>query len=226
MGEERLQDWSSDRGVRAHDAEEGCHVGVDHASALGHTGEGIGCRRGGWKGEGRGEEFGEGVGGADGASGGEPGVVCVGQGAVGCRDTGEDLSYREPLPDHAGGHHERAAGRGRRVEARVDRGAHADRIFETSLSRDGIGTARVDDNGVEAFAATFLEGLAADRDRGGLKFVFRKDGSARAGGCRCDEGQVRKASIGSLHADIGPRYLETLWVGAGTWNVFLFRGRN
>ena len=138
----------------------------------------------------------------------------VSKGAAGRGDSGEDLGYGETLPNDTGRHHERAAWRRRRVEAGVHSGAHADGIFKATLTGNGIGAARVDDDGVESLAAAFLEGLPADCDRGGLELVLGKDSSARAGFCRCDKGQVRETSIGRLHADIGSRYLETLWVGS------------
>ena len=77
VGEERLESGGWDGSVGAEDAEEGGHVGMDHAGTFGHSGYGVGdgWRRG--EGEGHGEEFGEGVGGTDRSGGREPGVVRV-----------------------------------------------------------------------------------------------------------------------------------------------------
>ena len=69
VGEEGGEGGGGDGGVGAEDAEEGGHVGVDHARAFGHAREVVGRAWGGGEGEGAGEEFGEGVGGADGAGG-------------------------------------------------------------------------------------------------------------------------------------------------------------
>ena len=52
VSEEGLEGGGGDRGIGAEDAEEGRHVGVDHASAFSHAGEGIGDLRSGGKGEG------------------------------------------------------------------------------------------------------------------------------------------------------------------------------
>lgn len=73
--QEGLQGGGVDGGVGAEDAEEGGHVRVDHAGAFGHAGEAVGAAGGRGEGEGSREQLGEGVCCADGAGGGEPGVV-------------------------------------------------------------------------------------------------------------------------------------------------------
>lgn len=77
MGEGGFEGSWGDGGVGAENAEEGGHVGVDHAGAFGHACETVGDVRVGRESEGCAEEFGEGVCGADCAGGGEPGVVGV-----------------------------------------------------------------------------------------------------------------------------------------------------
>lgn len=72
VGEEGLEGGGGDGGVGAEDAEEGGHVGVDHAGAFGHSGYGVGDVWGRGEGEGLGEEFGEGVGRTDCSSGRQP----------------------------------------------------------------------------------------------------------------------------------------------------------
>lgn len=89
--EEGLQRRGLDRGVGAEDAQERGHVRVDHPGTLGHACEAVGPSGGGREGEGPGDQLGEGVRGADGAGGGEPGLMRGGEVGVREGDHVEDL---------------------------------------------------------------------------------------------------------------------------------------
>lgn len=91
VGEQEGKGACGDRGVGRENAEEGGHVRVDHAGAFGHACEGVRGLRGGREGEGTGEEFGKGVGCADGPRRGEPGGVRCGERGVGGGDCGNDF---------------------------------------------------------------------------------------------------------------------------------------
>lgn len=95
MLEKGLQGGRGNGRIRAEDAQERGHVGVDHTGAFGHPGQVVGAAGGRREREGLREEFGEGVSCADGAGCCEPGVVGRGEVCVRGGDFREDLGDRE-----------------------------------------------------------------------------------------------------------------------------------
>ena len=198
---------------------------MDHSSSFCHAGKGVGSAWGGGERKGGAKEFWEGVGCADGAGREEPGIVGWGKGGVSIRDGGQDFGDGEALADYTGGHYEGAASVGRgRGELGVHGAGHAVGIFDTTLARDCIGAAGVDDDGADTFAGAGLEDFLADGDGGGAKGVLGEDG---CGGARVrggDEGEVWEMGVARFDADVDAGGEEAFGIGAGCWDIFLFGG--
>ena len=73
-------------------------------------------------------------------------------------------------------------------------------------------------------ARTGLECFTADGDGSSLEFVFGKDGGAGAGDLGSYESEVGGVFVRGFDADVGARDEETLRIGAGCGDVFLFGG--
>lgn len=123
------------------------------------------------------------------------------------------------------GAHDESAGLGEAI-ALVYLAAHAHGILQAAFTCHGVGAARVDDHGSDAFALGGLQGVLACLDRGGLELVGGEDGGGGAGRLGGDEGQVRESGVGCLHADVGSGNGEALRVGTGGRDILLLGGGN
>lgn len=129
-----------------------------------------------------------------------------------------------PLTDDTSAHDE-SAGLGEAI-ALVDFGAHAHGILEAAFTCHGVGAARVNYHGPDAFALSSLQSILACLDRGGLELVGGEDGGGGAGRLGGDEGQVREPGVRRLHADVGSGDGEALGVGTGGRDILLLGGGN
>lgn len=227
-GEGGLQKWRGHGRVGADDAEEGGHVGVDHARAFGHAREVVFLLAAG-QGEGLGDELGEGVGRADGFCGAQPVVVGGAELVVGVGELGDDLVDGEALADDAGAHHDAPAALAVvlavavLVEALVCLHAHAYGVLDAAFACHGIGASRVDDDGSDAIPASLLEYVSADCHRRSLELVRREHSGGCAGCVGSNEGEVIEARVGSLDAHMGTSSLEAQRIRARRRNVLLLR---
>lgn len=228
-GRERsLQRARGDGGVGADDAEQGGHVGVDHAGALGHAGDVVLFLAAG-EGEGLGEQLGECVRGADGFGSAQPVFMCLSEVAVDGWDLGDDLLDGQSLADDASAHDNASAMAIVLTIAVFDKGlvglpAHQLGILDTAFPCHGIGAAAVDDDRPDTLPLTALQEVPAHCDRRGLELVGGEDGSSGARRIGRNEGEVVKARVGGFHADVCTPSLESERVRAGARYVLLLRG--
>ena len=92
MLEERLQRSRLDSRIGAQNTQEGGHIRVNHASALGHTSQTVGTVRSGWQSERTRKKLGEGIGRADSTGSGQPGIMRRVEVGVGRGNAVEDLA--------------------------------------------------------------------------------------------------------------------------------------